>query len=1149
MNSTSEDDIQEINEIFQLLDTYIVSNQTLQPKTTLFIGKTGTGKSTLAHFIVGNQNLEAKRVEKSSEDCNIFDGDVKISVSTTQSKTLYPEFINDPASGSVLADCPGFHDTRSYKHDIAATIFTKQLANNVKNLKLIAVISHHAVRKGESRTEFTELLGHLAEFLTNVEKYRDSIALVVTKVRSRSSEDDIIEDIAGFIAEVKSDLKGQTQDSLSNKRNDLMDIFLKQHNNKFSNIQIFRRPTKEGPLHQMENMEEQKIKLYNLIFNQIIYTESDQNDYGLTISAGSKFKISKMEKTVRQNTDKAIDDICNSLLQTFEKNIETSSTIEDLKKRFQEMSGMVNTVESGNNVGFKLDLLMEWLSKSDIKVPEIFQKSILRQQHYMKFLKNILPDDDSTANRSDFVKYYPRLLSFKSSLLDKKMVIANKMEKFMDQHINQIIKTLSIHIIAHYDHLTEAATNYVSLEQTLRVDYDAVNDFLSKISSANQSFEIFMERLSVMLDKISVLIPTTQQQKITEHQNNIIYLKQTMNINISGGNSMIWAEHLQSVRQHLQNLSNWFSTLNILFEKLLTYQLQENVDSSVIKNLKNWNNLKSFMQDNHITVPNKSSLNAAEQKNVNTVIEALISTEVICNNSNELVVTGNYVKMSDITKNEHKLCPNYSVLKILAHDTIYFDTDLLKRGKKLTVYIIAPIWNVIGTRLINLDGLDGQSEDSVVASSNTDGKAGQSGGAAGNFFGVGAKFINEELLTVSANGGNGGNGQNGANGYNGVDGETPKLPDPGTMWHHIWSNDYCELYIERVNINGYKHYKDDPDGNKVFKSFGKPGSPGTNASNGGKNGFGGPKGQIEIKSIALSHNIKTINEIGRNGEFGRGGYGGKGGRHGETIHYQCQYVTRWHNLIQQKQFRYHLKFNEPSGQAAGGQNGRDNIAGSVEQDPQVSFEPFLTVINTYKKKIQSQINALSQPIVKNFLESISSKKTRTIAENDLMTQPLTKSPVDEPASINGWMKWISEVNNNFKSQFTSCFQMQLSENQYCTNDANRVNGCNGVVNINYLLILLDLCARKITNVKPSFNMQTNFQGMEAQAVVLNIVDAAEERWYNFNHDNNPNGENFDFVRLQQYLMTRVLQLDDIEDVEKIKNEAFKIVDEYNDGKY
>lgn len=139
-------------------------------------------------------------------------------------------------------------------------------------------------------------------------------------------------------------------------------------------------------------------------------------------------------------------------------------------------------------------------------------------------------------------------------------------------------------------------------------------------------------------------------------------------------------------------------------------------------------------------------------------------------NQSNLTAKGHVVKMSDVIK-----APCFSEAKhitIMALNTLIIDDDINKSGQKAQIIIIALTWNILGKRIINLDGKSGERYRNArngvggegFPGNGADGKPGRPGGPGGNLLAIGSVFINEKDLTIQLNGGNGGPGQNGGNG-------------------------------------------------------------------------------------------------------------------------------------------------------------------------------------------------------------------------------------------------------------------------------------------------------------------------------------------------------------------------------------------------
>lgn len=140
-------------------------------------------------------------------------------------------------------------------------------------------------------------------------------------------------------------------------------------------------------------------------------------------------------------------------------------------------------------------------------------------------------------------------------------------------------------------------------------------------------------------------------------------------------------------------------------------------------------------------------------------------TRIVCV-SKGLFVDGIKINMSEILNIE--CLEKATFVTIYALDTFLIDDDFNKTGTIAQLMVIAPKWEVIGSRKIILDGPNAQQLKPDYAPSGIgkfkDGKPGKPGGSGGSFLGFGSEFINDANLEIHVNGGIGGFGQYGGNG-------------------------------------------------------------------------------------------------------------------------------------------------------------------------------------------------------------------------------------------------------------------------------------------------------------------------------------------------------------------------------------------------
>lgn len=175
-----------------------------QKDVVLFLGNTGSGKTTTALFLTG-ANLKSVEFED-SEQYTIVDEKSKIGNDTLKSHTLIPELMIDQKLDVAYYDCPGFMDTRSPKHDLTISYFLNKLLTFADSFKLIFVVNHSDLKVGEDRHDFLSLVRNAVMLIKDIEKYSDGIALVVTKVESPKKDVKIIKQIAAFLKQIKRSL-------------------------------------------------------------------------------------------------------------------------------------------------------------------------------------------------------------------------------------------------------------------------------------------------------------------------------------------------------------------------------------------------------------------------------------------------------------------------------------------------------------------------------------------------------------------------------------------------------------------------------------------------------------------------------------------------------------------------------------------------------------------------------------------------------------------------------------------------------------------------------------------------------------------------------------------------------------------------------
>lgn len=148
-------------------------------QTILFVGPTGSGKTTLFYSIVSG----ALRVSGARNSLKL-DAEVEIDGFKIghggESSTKIPNLYRHPTKNIVFCDCPGFFDTGGGDQDVPNAFAIDQVLSRTKYAKILFVVSEADI--DSSRTKFFEKSSlFIEELIPNYESKENSICLVITK--------------------------------------------------------------------------------------------------------------------------------------------------------------------------------------------------------------------------------------------------------------------------------------------------------------------------------------------------------------------------------------------------------------------------------------------------------------------------------------------------------------------------------------------------------------------------------------------------------------------------------------------------------------------------------------------------------------------------------------------------------------------------------------------------------------------------------------------------------------------------------------------------------------------------------------------------------------------------------------------------------
>lgn len=323
----------------------------------------GAGKTTLVSLLT-KAKLNSVEAFENSGMFSIVDENCLISgISTTTSQTTIPNLMVHEKSGTMYYDCHGFNDTRGVPHDISVSYLTRKLIEKTTAIKLILVVSHTSVQNYTGdRHGFKNLAKNAITFIRNVEKYKNAIGLIVTKVENRETtingrkqlvaDETIILSIKIFLEQLKEDLKYQNDEiecaekrEENNKIIKFIEILLPKHNGQCERIGILRLADQKGPVANMKILQKERKHIKGLIHNNLHYVPKEDADFGYTVSDESKNEIHKI---IEEMQSVLVDDVARFGREIKKFYEEQEKSIIDLKKLADMMCGAHTEISKQN---------------------------------------------------------------------------------------------------------------------------------------------------------------------------------------------------------------------------------------------------------------------------------------------------------------------------------------------------------------------------------------------------------------------------------------------------------------------------------------------------------------------------------------------------------------------------------------------------------------------------------------------------------------------------------------------------------------------------------------------------------------------------------------------------------------------------------
>jgi len=413
-------------------------------------------------------------------------------------------------------------------------------------VKFVFVANHSSLTIGNDRYQFMMLVKQALSLVRNIEKFKSSIMLIGNKVEkvvdnescdenercSPMTDDKIISAIGSFLEEAKLSLSmklaGQSNLSSSetqfcNQAIKFIDILLEKEDGVYTRIGIFRKPTKAGPLNEMDWAAKEKIHIGKIIFDRLMFTEKAQNDFGYSISDTSKNDINVLVEYINGNIWSTLRNVILHMKDSYGPQIEMmqgmlkflSGNTKSVNFDQSEALQFVQRINAGFNFinGLKREVghlvtnkFVEKFSRSIIELGingyEEEMMSVTNQGKYYEFLQLVSEGVDlGTRPWNELLQPLETYLSNVHKMAEEKMnalvdTVTEKVSKIVMDHYQNKMSVMEIHLLPNelqkgFDFIENVIQKFENLSTKLREEKIETLNFIEEISRfvfANNGF-------------------------------------------------------------------------------------------------------------------------------------------------------------------------------------------------------------------------------------------------------------------------------------------------------------------------------------------------------------------------------------------------------------------------------------------------------------------------------------------------------------------------------------------------------------------------------------------------------------------------------------------------------------------------------------
>lgn len=275
---------------------------------TLIMGENLDGKTTLT-MLLTDHDFNGLRVSRLTDEYITTDANNRIH-RVPKPMQLLPELMFDKNHTAAYYDWTSFDKLRRLNYQMLVSHLVKKLTKHGNAVKFVFVVPQTALLKYiSSPFAFLDIANYVTSMIKDIEKYRNSIAMVVTKVEKdhssntiphQSNDEKAISEAAEFLREKRQKISKYVEDSKRPSAYDykkilrFIDILLTKEGDSYERIKVLAKPDRDGSVMNIPTLQANKIAIKSMINDHLSFVKTAESDFEYAISKRCKEEIYNM---------------------------------------------------------------------------------------------------------------------------------------------------------------------------------------------------------------------------------------------------------------------------------------------------------------------------------------------------------------------------------------------------------------------------------------------------------------------------------------------------------------------------------------------------------------------------------------------------------------------------------------------------------------------------------------------------------------------------------------------------------------------------------------------------------------------------------------------------------------------------------------